>query len=334
MNDTSTKKIDESIMNDVKDIKWYKDYDSNMCLAKLNEPITIGGIECDMAHYELNHDPETNINADEVYLADSYGGINSMVSSIPEITDPDIKATLASKLHDELLDIKIQSQLDKASKKAQSIYNNFDEKATKDNAPYLVKHNINGYDARIFDHYELPQGTAFVPVRDIDGNIKGGQFLLGEKNDKGKDTLILSGTDRKGNFHLIDKDKSNKQEKQPLIITDNYKSGASIHQATKLPVAVALDSDNLESVADAMRDKYPNKPIVIASSNDMSNDKSISEISNIKIINPSFNDAEKAQGLNDFNDLANSRGNDAVKQSFKAEMSASKKLSKDNGIEL
>lgn len=56
--------------------------------------------------------------------------------------------------------------------------------------------------------------------------------------------------------------------KDVIVICEGWATGASIREATGLVVVVAFDCGNLESVAAAMRNKYPDAKIIIASDND------------------------------------------------------------------
>jgi phage/plasmid primase-like uncharacterized protein len=54
----------------------------------------------------------------------------------------------------------------------------------------------------------------------------------------------------------------------PLLVAEGYATGATLHEATGLPVAVAFNAGNLLAVAKAYRTADPSRPIVIAGDND------------------------------------------------------------------
>ena len=54
----------------------------------------------------------------------------------------------------------------------------------------------------------------------------------------------------------------------PLLVAEGYATGATLHEATGLPVAVAFNAGNLEAVAKAYRAADPSRPIIIAGDND------------------------------------------------------------------
>ena len=54
----------------------------------------------------------------------------------------------------------------------------------------------------------------------------------------------------------------------PLLVAEGYATGATLHEATGLPVAVAFNAANLLAVAKSYRAADPSRPIVIAGDND------------------------------------------------------------------
>ena len=120
------------------------------------------------------------------------------------------------------------------------------------------------------------------------------------------------------------------QTDQPLLgeilIAEGYATGASLHQATGIPVAVAFDANNLLDAARNIRAKYPTIGITICADDDHNNTLGINvgiekaEEAALavggKVIVPMFSTEEKAKGLTDFNDLQQSKGRAAVARSL------------------
>ncbi|MFR8054160.1 MAG: toprim domain-containing protein [Bilophila wadsworthia] len=73
--------------------------------------------------------------------------------------------------------------------------------------------------------------------------------------------------EKKGNFHTIAAEGKDFSQGE-ILICEGYATGASLHMATEKPVAVALDSGNLEPVAKALREKFPQAQITICADND------------------------------------------------------------------
>jgi len=53
-----------------------------------------------------------------------------------------------------------------------------------------------------------------------------------------------------------------------LAICEGFATGASTHEATGYPVAVAFNAGNLLAVAKVMRDKFPDLPLILCADDD------------------------------------------------------------------
>lgn len=118
-------------------------------------------------------------------------------------------------------------------------------------APYLFNKGVGGFGLR------YSRGSVVVPVADINGQLKGLQFIDEQGNKK-----FLTGTAKKGCFHLLAKPTDR------VGIAEGYATAASIYQITGIPVAVAFDAGNLLPVAQAFRQQYPDMEIVIFGDDD------------------------------------------------------------------
>ena len=114
-----------------------------------------------------------------------------------------------------------------------------------------------------------------------------------------------------------------------IVIAEGYATADTLSQALGYATISAFDSGNLLKVAQDIRYKYPDKPIVIAGDDDrhleITNGKNTGRekaLEAAKLVNgtavfPTFAPQEQAtQKLSDFNDLANKSvlGVDAVKR--------------------
>lgn len=133
------------------------------------------------------------------------------------------------------------------------------------------------------------------------------------------DKQFLSGGRVKGCYHAI----GNAMRTDALAICEGYATGASIHEAIGLPVAVAFFAGNLLEVAKAMRAKFPDVPLILAADDDWKKEKNIGVAKAIEaaravdglVAVPDFGD-ERPDDAKDFNDLANLRGADAVRRAI------------------
>ena len=123
-----------------------------------------------------------------------------------------------------------------------------------------------------------------------------------------------------------------------ILIAEGYATGATLHKATGLPVAVAFNAGNLQPVAEALKRKFPAATLTICADNDhklkanVGLDKGLEAAMavNGRVFFPDFTQDERHQGLTDYNDLAQARGimavtEDITKQRLSMERAAQNK---------
>lgn len=101
----------------------------------------------------------------------------------------------------------------------------------------------------------------YIPLRDTYGKIWSFQQI---KDDGSK--RFMPGGKIKGNFHVIG------GELNPLntiYIAEGFATAASIHEAIGQVVVVAFNSGNLKPVAKAIKEAYPEAPIIICGDEDL-----------------------------------------------------------------
>jgi conjugative relaxase-like TrwC/TraI family protein len=120
--------------------------------------------------------------------------------------------------------------------------------------PYLVKKGVDAIGV-----YQDAKGRLLVPLRDIDGELRNVQTIA-EDGTK----LYLAGARKMGAFHLL----GDLKPGEPVAIAEGYATAATVHRATGIATAVALDTSNLTAVALAFRQADPERPIYMAADND------------------------------------------------------------------
>jgi len=184
--------------------------------------------------------------------------------------------------------------------------------------PYLGRKGVDSLGVR-----QDKQGNLLVPGYDLEtGQIQTLQHI----NSDGK-KWNEKGCPKAGAVYMLPPDKEEKEEKEKkvpeiVLIAEGFATGASLHQATGLPVAIAFDAGNLKEAALAIRKELPNASITICADNDHKHpsghnvgvDKAKEAAAAVggKVIVPEFSKEEKEKGLTDFNDLHQSRGFEAV----------------------
>ncbi|KAA0017121.1 toprim domain-containing protein [Salinicola corii] len=110
----------------------------------------------------------------------------------------------------------------------------------------------------------IKKGDIIIPLRDGTGHVWSIQVIKPE----GKKLFPKYGR-KAGCFHLI----GDPTAADTIAEVEGYATGASVHEATGWPVAVALDSGNLQRVGQTLKLAYPEHRLVIAGDDDPDNPK-------------------------------------------------------------
>ena len=197
-------------------------------------------------------------------------------------------------------------QQEKASKRAFAKFINAKEASPEQ--PYLAKKGVPAIGVREDEH-----GNLLVPGYDTSGHIHTLQTISLE----GKQ--FEAGSRKQGTFFPIAPE--GRLGEEAILIAEGYATAASVHLATGRPVVAAFDAGNLEPVAVALRENYPNIPIVILADNDhgLSVNVGVKKASLAakavkgQVIVPSFSEEDKARGMTDFNELHSAFGLERVR---------------------
>lgn len=172
--------------------------------------------------------------------------------------------------------------------------------------PYLMGKGVRSHGLRQQGRFLL------VPVRDVNHQLCSLQTITPDGTKR-----FLSGGRIRGGYHSIGKLEA------PLVICEGYATGASIHEATQLPVAVAFNAGNLEQTASALRTRYPNLPLILAADDDWltTGNPGLTAARNAAlavgghVVKPLFPPG-RAPKSTDFNDLHLASGLDVVRSFF------------------
>lgn len=258
------------------------------------------------------------------------GEKNKFISSGMQLTEEEKakqRAEHAQKLQER--EAKRQRDYDIAANNAKKVLSNSFE-ADKNHA-YLQQKGIKPYIAMQNNFKQL-----VVPVRNIHDEIRGVQFI-----DEDGTKKFLSGVEKKGNFALLAEEA---KDVSKVLVCEGFATGASLHEATKLPVAVAFDAGNIESVSKALAEKYKGIEITICADNDQYRDNNVglekakkaALAVGAKLAVPQFSKEEQAQKLTDFNDLHKAEGLEAVSRqvSQAKSLTQNKQQSKNKNTQL
>ncbi len=164
-----------------------------------------------------------------------------------------------------------------AATRCRTLWDGASDTAPASGCPYLTRKGVQSHGLRF-----LADGTALVPMRNTDGELWSVQRILtkpltdrktGEViGDKlygprpRKDERVRSR--KAGLFHLIEGAGSDVPEWPVLLLAEGYATGATLHEATGLPVAVCFDAGNLRHIAQALRERHPDALFLVCGDDD------------------------------------------------------------------
>ena len=121
------------------------------------------------------------------------------------------------------------------------------------NTPWLMKNDVRGFGLK-----PTPDGGVAMPLKDAHGRLHEVKFI----SPDGSSRRIHADGAAPPLMHLIDPGRRVRED--TIIVAGDYLSGAAIHKATRLPVAVAGETEKTMDVAGALRERYPDSKLVIA----------------------------------------------------------------------
>ena len=194
--------------------------------------------------------------------------------------------------------------------------------------PYLARKEISPDGFRVD-----AKGNLLVPMRDEEGKLwnlqtipeKGKKMTLWRRTADGVEGGRAQGlSDTLG---LLDGARA-------VVVAEGRATGASVHEATGLPVRVAFSSNNLEDVVRAVRERHPELPIIVAADNDhhkkrltppkenvglVKAEKAVKDVPRAAVLPPPF---EATSAGTDWNDYRAQQGTAPIKALFEAKLSS------------
>ena len=271
-----------------------------------------------------------------VLLVGSYGvfwGAENLVQKI--VIKRDEKNSLTADQHaaikQRIAEDRKRSELEaakRAASAARAATSAWSKCSADGHCDYLTRKQVRAHGVRF-----SPSGNMVIPLLDAQNNISGLQVIYGDaavkaKKQRDKD-FWPSGLVKKGRYFLI-----GGLPRGVLLICEGYATGASLHEATGLPVAVAFDAGNLLPVATVMRKRFKRARLLFCADDDYRTDgnpgltfaKSAALVVDGQVLTPLFN-AERPsnrKGPTDFNDLHVLEGLHVVTHQIEAHLTALK----------
>lgn len=178
-------------------------------------------------------------------------------------------------------------------------------------SPYLVGRGLTGYVLPV-----LKDGKLFLTLKNAEGEIRGATFI-----SPNGDKANLKGSHKKGAFFSLE---PLPQAPEYLLIAEGLATAITVGQCHAGHVIVALDHGNLQPVAVALREVYPQARIIIAADNDiypdgLPNNGKLKAESAAKEVNGQMA-LTPTEDKADWDDYRQRHGIEATKQAFLASL--------------
>jgi len=192
--------------------------------------------------------------------------------------------------------------------------------------PYLVRKEIGADGLRVD-----AKGRLLVPMQDEDGKLWNLQTIAPDGKKMSLWRRAADGVEG-GRTQGLSAALGTLDGAQAVVVAEGRATGASVHEATGLPVRVAFSSNNLAHVVRALREQHPDLPIIVAADNDHQKERltppkqnvglakaeeAVKDVPRAAVLAPQF-DATSAG--TDFNDYKAQHGAAPIKALFDAQV--------------
>jgi putative DNA primase/helicase len=179
--------------------------------------------------------------------------------------------------------------------------------------------------------------TTYVPAYDVKGRLWSMQYIQADGTKR-----FAKNSRKEGCFHPVGGGVDLVARAGVVVIAEGYATAASLSDVVRahspsVACVAAFDSGNLLPVAKALRERFPNTPIVLAADDDkrLEHGKGVNpgqtkaheaarEVRATTVVSPVFAPGEADAGLTDFNDLAtrSALGREAVERQVQVAVGA------------
>lgn len=182
-------------------------------------------------------------------------------------------------------------------------------------------------------------GDLLVPARDAEGKLwsvqsVNPQFKGFMKDGRKAGLYTVAGADPSSFAAVLENDPTT-----PLVLAEGYATADTVARLRGHPVVAAFDSGNLDAVARSLRERWPDRPLLIAADNDHRAEKEIrpdgkpgvnvglkkaqeaAENHKGAVLVPSFGERDKGS---DWNDYAQQHGDEAARKELERQVAQAK----------
>lgn len=174
--------------------------------------------------------------------------------------------------------------------------------------PYLARKGVLGHGVKVVDSADVDMGAVLnleefsrgtgswlvVPGRDVDGKIWTLQAIHSSPNGA---KLFTKNARKKGAFHIIGADSVAELANVPIVgFAEGYATGASVFEATGIPVVIGFDSGNLPDVVKAVSERLPKEQtkLICADNDQFFADKLIARVADMLGPEHAIHDIERS----------------------------------------
>lgn len=194
--------------------------------------------------------------------------------------------------------------------------------------PYLVRKEIGPDSLRVDT-----KGRLLVPMQDEDGKLWNLQTIAPDGKKMSLWRRAADGVEG-GRTQGLSVALGTLDGAQAVVVAEGRATGASVHEATGLPVRVAFSSNNLAHVVHALRERHPDLPIIVAADNDHQKERltppkqnvglakaeeAVRDVPRAAVLAPQF---DAASAGTDWNDYRAQHGAAPIKALFEAKLSS------------
>lgn len=157
------------------------------------------------------------------------------------------------------------------------------------------------------DIRQTKNGALVVPFFSAQGEFKTLQYITADG-----DKLLFKDAPKQGAFLAVG---GPLQADQPILYAEGYATARSLNLALNIPVVMTIDAGNMVTVAQALKQEYPERKHLFLADFDHAKDENkgwlkateAAALVGGQALYPQFTDAEKGRGFTDYNDLHHSR---------------------------
>jgi putative DNA primase/helicase len=217
---------------------------------------------------------EMQLDSGEQLIVGSYGIWQGNSNGAVKIELPKVERERMSPAQVEALKARIKADREAAALELKRQHQRASDKASLGwakcadvgESAYLARKGFA--QGELFGARVSPDGNLVVPMRDARGKLWGLQAIYSDpavKARKGRDKDYWpKGLAKQGHWHLI----GLAGRGSVILVAEGFATGASLHKATGLPVAVAFDANNLQPVAVALAANYKGARILVCADDD------------------------------------------------------------------